>query len=194
MNNQENPEFFPTPADLRHWFAKHHTTATEHWVGFYKRGTGRRSITWPESVDEALCHGWIDGIRKRRDEISYVIRFTPRRPRSIWSLVNIRRVEELTAAGLMQPAGLQAFSRREENRAGKYSYEQRPETLPEPYAEILNQNPTARDFLGSRTKSYRRTVIWWVISAKQETTRQKRLTQLVNDSAAGRLIPAFVRP
>ena len=194
MNSLDNPEFFPTPADLRLWFTKHHTTATEHWVGFYKKGSGRPSITWPESVDEALCHGWIDGIRKRRDEISYIIRFTPRRNRSIWSLVNVRRVAVLTAAGLMQPAGQQAFARREENRSGKYSYEQRPEALPEPYWEILSQNPEASDYFVSRSPSYRRAAIWWVISAKQEATRQKRLTQLVNVSAAGRLIPAFVRP
>ena len=194
MNSLDNPEFFASPADLRQWFTKHHSTATEHWVAFYKKGSGRPSITWPESVDEALCHGWIDGIRKRRDEISYVIRFTPRRNRSIWSLVNVRRVAVLTAAGLMQPAGLQAFARREENRSGKYSYEQRPGELPQPYLEILSQNPVALQFFASRPPSYRRTVIWWVISAKQETTRQRRLKQLVSDSASGRLIAAFTRP
>jgi uncharacterized protein YdeI (YjbR/CyaY-like superfamily) len=180
--------FFPGPADFRRWLAANHASASELLVGFYKRGSARPSITWPESVDEALCFGWIDGVRKSLGEISYTIRFTPRKSTSIWSAVNIKRVEVLTAEGRMQPAGLKAFEARRENKSGVYSYEQRRDELEEPYAGILKKNKAAWSFFQSQPPSYRKTVGWWVISAKREQTRLKRLDTLIQDSAAGRRI------
>ena len=180
--------FFPTPADLRKWFARNHATATELWVGFYKKGTGRPSITWPESVDEALCVGWIDGIRKRIDEQSYTIRFTPRRPTSIWSAINIARVAVLEKEGRMQAAGRAAFAKRRENRSGIYAYEQRSEHLPEPYAGQLRLDTKAAAFLQAQSPAYRKRVWWWVLSAKKEETRQARLAKLIEACAAGKRI------
>jgi uncharacterized protein YdeI (YjbR/CyaY-like superfamily) len=175
--------FFPAPADLRKWFRKNHAAAQDLWVGFYKKHTEEPSITWPESVDEALCVGWIDGIRKRIDEASYVIRFTPRRRGSIWSAVNIKRVAVLTSEKRMQPAGLAAFAARRENKSGIYSYEQRSARLPEPYASLLRKNRDAWKFFQVQPPSYRKTIGWWVVSAKQEGTRRKRLQKLIVESA-----------
>ena len=180
--------FFPTPAHLRRWFSGHHASETELWVGFYKKDTGRPSITWPESVDEALCVGWIDGIRKRIDEESYKIRFTPRRPTSIWSAINIARVAVLEKEGRMQPAGRAAFAKRRENRSGIYSYEQRPVNLPEPYAGQLRANTAAAAFLDAQPPSYRKLAAWWVLSAKKEETRQARLAKLIELCAAGKRV------
>ena len=135
--------FFKTPADLRKWFKTHHASMSELWVGFYKKNSGKASITWPESVDAALCFGWIDGIRKSIDEDSYMIRFTPRKTRSTWSSVNIKRAKELLQEGLMQPAGLKAFEARQENRSGIYSYEQRTADLPNQYGKLLKKNSAA---------------------------------------------------
>ncbi len=185
--------FFKSPSDLKKWFAKHHLTAQELWAGYYKKGSGKPSITWPESVDEALCVGWIDGIRKSVDDISYTIRFTPRKQRSIWSAVNIKRAQELVDQGLMQPAGLKAFQAREENRSGIYSYEQRSPELPAPYQRLLKKNSAAWKFFQAHPPSYRRAANWHVLSAKKEETRLKRLTQLIEDSAQGRTIPQFTR-
>jgi uncharacterized protein YdeI (YjbR/CyaY-like superfamily) len=137
------PTFFRTPADLRKWFAKHHAVALELWVGYYKKATGEPSITWPESVDEALCVGWIDGIRKRVDDKRYTIRFTPRKAVSVWSAINIRRVQALTKEGRMQPAGLKAYQARRENKSGIYSYEQRRAQLEAPYDRLLQENQGA---------------------------------------------------
>ncbi len=178
--------FFRSPPAFRAWLAKHHSTDRELLVGYHKKDSGKPSMTWPESVDEALCFGWIDGIRKRVDDDSYTIRFTPRRSRSIWSAVNIKRARELTALGSMQPAGLQAFRAREENRSGIYAYEQRTEQLPEPYARKLRKHKTAWAFFLAQSASYRKTIGWWVISAKKEETRLKRLAKLIDDSAQGR--------
>src|SRR5436305_5604059 len=150
------PTFFRSPLHLRRWFAKHHATARELWVGYYKKGSGKPSITWPESVDEALCVGWIDGIRKNTDESSYKIRFSPRKSRSIWSSVNIKRAQELIEQGRMRPAGLKAFEARKENRSGIYSYEQRPEELIEPYLGMLKENEAAFTFFQAQAPSYRR--------------------------------------
>jgi uncharacterized protein YdeI (YjbR/CyaY-like superfamily) len=180
------PIFFAAPADLRKWLQRHHATAKELWVGFHRKHVGKPSITWPESVDEALCVGWIDGIRKRIDEESYAIRFTPRRRRSIWSAVNIRRAVTLTNEKRMQPAGLAAFKARIENRSGIYSYEQRSEQLPEPFAETLRQNPAAWKFFQAQPPWYRKTIGWWVVSAKREETRSRRLEKLIAESAGGR--------
>lgn len=162
-------------------------------MGFYKADSGRPSMTWPESVDEALCFGWIDGVRKRIDEVSYSIRFTPRKPASIWSAVNIKRARGLSAQGRMHPAGLEAYEARRENKSGVYSYEQRPENLIEPYASLLARNVAALKFFASRAPSYRRAAIWWVISARKEETRLKRARKLIDLSARERLIPQFIR-
>ena len=186
-------EFFKSPGDFRKWLEKHHATTQELWVGYYKKSSGQPSITWPESVDEALCFGWIDGIRKSVDELSYTIRFTPRRPSSIWSAVNIKRAQALTDEGLMQPAGLQAFQVRKENRSGIYSYEQRSDKLDAPYEKRLKQNKAAWDFFQAQPLSYRKAASWWVVNAKKEETRLKRLEKLVEDSAHGRTIPQFTR-
>jgi uncharacterized protein YdeI (YjbR/CyaY-like superfamily) len=183
--------FFKTEADLRKWFKSHHASATELWIGFYKKNSGKASITWPESVDAALCFGWIDGIRKSIDEDSYMIRFTPRKLRSIWSSVNIKRAKELLAAGLMQPAGLKAFEARQENRSGIYSYEQRTADLPDQYGKLLKKNSAAWQFFDVQSPSYKKAANWWVLSARKEETRLKRLKKLIDDSAHGRTIPQF---
>ena len=185
-------KFFKTPADFRKWFEVHHASETELWVGFYKKDSGKKSITWPQSVDEALCCGWIDGIRKSIDEVSYKIRFTPRKPRSIWSAVNIKRAGQLIELGLMQPSGLQAFAAREEYRSGIYSYEQRSPELPDQYGKKLQKNPAAWKFFQAQPPSYKKAMNWWVLSAKREETRQKRLGELIQHSAHGRRIPQFV--
>lgn len=187
------PKFFKTPSDLRKWFERHHPSAPELWVGYYKKDSGKPSITWPQSVDEALCFGWIDGIRKSIDDLSYKIRFTPRKPRSTWSAVNIKRAGELIEQGLMQPAGLKAFQAREENRSGIYSYEQRNPELPDQYEKKLAKNRAAWKFFQAQPASYRKAANWWVLNAKKEETRLKRLDQLIDDSAQGRIIPQFLR-
>jgi uncharacterized protein YdeI (YjbR/CyaY-like superfamily) len=183
--------YFSSPADLRKWFARNHASATELWVGYYKKSSGRPSVTWPESVDEALCFGWIDGIRKSVDESRYTNRFTPRKPRSTWSAINIKRARALADEGRMRPAGLKAFEARRENRSGIYSYEQRRARLEEPYAGVLRGNKAAQRFFEAQPASYRKVVGWWVVSAKKEETRRKRLKQLIADSAEGRRISQF---
>lgn len=180
------PVFFPTPNDLRKWFRRNAARADELWVGYYKKGTGQPSVTWPDSVDEALCVGWIDGIRKRIDAESYKVRFTPRRRRSIWSAVNIARATALTKEKRMQPAGLKAFAARIARKSGIYSYEQRPAELPGPDAAALRQNKKAWTFFQAQPPSYRKMIVWWIVSAKREETRQARLTKLIAASASGR--------
>lgn len=186
-------QFFRTPAEFRKWLEKHHEVGEEVWVGYYKVGSDRESLTWPESVDQALCFGWIDGVRKRIDEVSYKIRFTRRKAVSTWSAVNIKRFQELSAQGLVYPAGLRAFEARRENRSGIYSYEQRPESLGEPYETMLKANPAAWEYFQARPPWYRRAAIWWVVSAKQEATRLRRLAQLIEDSAHSRPVPPLAR-
>ena len=187
------PRFFRTPADFRKWLEKNHSTADELLVGFYKKDSGKPSITWPESVDEALCFGWIDGIRRRVDDESYTIRFTPRRRGSNWSSVNIKRVGELTKQKLMWPAGLLAFQARKENKSGIYAYEQRTETLAEPYAARFKKHKAAWKFFQEQPPSYRRVTGWWIVSAKKEETRLKRLERLMEFSAKGEWIPEYIR-
>jgi len=193
INRPTNVTFFPTPAYFRKWLAKHHATASTLWVGYYKKDSGRPSITWPESVDEALCFGWIDGLRKSVDEISYTLRFTPRKPRSVWSSINVARAKAMIAEGRMRPAGLAAFEARLENRSGIYSYEQRGDQLAEPYAGKLRKHKAAWKFFQAQTPSYRKACSWWVVSAKKEETRLARLAKLIEVSARGRPIPQFTR-
>jgi uncharacterized protein YdeI (YjbR/CyaY-like superfamily) len=181
------PTFFAEPRAFRAWLQKHHGKATELLVGFHKRGSGVPSITWPESVDQALCFGWIDGVRRRIDDERYSIRFTPRRPKSIWSTVNIRRVAALQAEGLMQPAGLEAFERRSEARSRIYSYEQRYRAvLDDDGLKTLQANKKAWAFFEAQPPGYRRLVVYWIVSAKRPETRRKRLGDLIQASANGR--------
>ena len=184
---------FKTPAEFRRWLAKHHGTEGELWVGYCKKATGKPSMTWPESVDEALCYGWIDGIRKGVDEETYTIRFSPRKARSTWSAINIRRAQELIEAGRMRAAGLKAFEARTENRSGIYSYEQRKDHLDDPYQGRLERNSKAWTFYQAQSAAYRRMVNWWVVSAKREDTRLKRLDALIELCAEEKKIPRLTR-
>ncbi len=185
------PTFFRTPSAFREWLARHHAEARELLVGYYKKDSGKPSITWPESVDEALCFGWIDGIRRSVDERSYTIRFTPRTSGSVWSAVNIRRAQALIEQGRMEPAGLKAYEARRENRSGVYSYEQRPADLEEPYRRLVQANEAAWAFLQEQPPSYRKAVTWWIVSAKKEETRLRRLEKLTAFSARGQRVPEF---
>lgn len=183
------PKYFATPDDWRGWLEKHHASERELWVGFHKKGSGRPSITWPESVDEALCFGWIDGLRKTIDADSYVIRFTPRKSSSNWSTVNTRRARELIREKRMQPAGRRAFDNRDPEKSGVYSFEQREvANLSADQEKEFKRNRTAWSFFQSQPPGYRKTAIWWVISAKRDETRARRLAGLIHDSAAGRKI------
>lgn len=188
------PIFFATPEDFRVWLRAHHVTTEVLLVGFHKKGSGLPSITWPEAVDEALCVGWIDGVRKRLNETSYTIRFTPRKPRSTWSTVNIARVAALTTEGRMQPAGLAAFARRAAERSEIYAYEQQADpTLTAEEDALFRANPAAWDFFCARPPSYRHPALWWIVSAKRPATRQRRLAILIADSAAGHTLAHLTR-
>lgn len=180
-----SPKFFSRAELFRKWLMKNHQSHAELIVGYYKVDSGKASLTWPESVDEALCFGWIDGIRRRIDDVSYSIRFTPRKKSSVWSNVNIGRAEAMIAAGRMHPTGLAAYEARVERRCGIYSYEQVTAELDEQYAAQLKLNQAAWKFYQSQSASYRKAVNWWVYSAKQESTRQRRLQQLIEDCADG---------
>ena len=189
------PRFFATPADFRAWMLEHHERAAELLVGFYRKDSGRPSITWPESVDAALCYGWIDGVRNSIDEISYRIRFTPRKPTSTWSAINVKRVAELTKLGMMRPAGVKAFDARKGDKTGIYAYEQRKNaSLSRAYEKQFRANKKAWEFFQSQPAWYRRTAAYRVISAKQEETRLRRLKQLIEDSARGLSIKELRRP
>jgi uncharacterized protein YdeI (YjbR/CyaY-like superfamily) len=183
------PRFFKSPAEFRAWLERNHAGARELLVGFHKRGTGRPSLTWPESVDEALCFGWIDGIRRRIDDERYSIRFTPRRPGSIWSLVNTRRVAALEREGRMHEAGLKAFRQRDPKRTGIYSFErEKPATFPPELERIFRANKDAWAYFESSAPWYRRVTTHWVTSAKQDATRERRLAHLIACSARGKKI------
>jgi uncharacterized protein YdeI (YjbR/CyaY-like superfamily) len=188
------PTFFATPSDFRTWLEGHHDNTRVLWVGFYKKKSGKPSITWPESVAQALCFGWIDGVRKGIDDVSYAIRFTPRKPRSIWSAVNVKRAKELTRLGLMRPAGLKAFRERTPEKSGLYAYEQKTAAgLDDACERQFRANKQAWDFFQGQRPSYRKAAIGWVMSAKKEETRLKRLAALIEDSAHGRTIPPLTR-
>lgn len=183
--------FFATPEAFRAWLDANHDRSTEQWVGYYKKATKLPSITWPESVDQALCYGWIDGIRKSIDEKSYKVRFTPRKPKSHWSDVNIKKVEELTKAGLMRPAGIEAYSRRTEENSRKASFEQTEVILDKAYEQQLKANKVAWTYFNGSTPSYKKQTIWWIMSAKKEETRLRRLHILIESSEKGDVIPPF---
>lgn len=180
------PVFFRNPVEFRAWLEKHGATVGELLVGFHKVGTGKPSLTWPQSVDEALCFGWIDGIRKRIDDGAYQIRFTPRKAKSTWSAVNVRRVETLIAEGRMMPAGLDAFERRLEGNSGIYSYEQAtPLALTPDEVKAFRRNKAAWEYFETVAPSYRKAVTHWIASAKREETRARRLAKLIESCAAG---------
>ncbi len=187
------PKFFPDPISWRAWLERNHGDASELLVGFHKKDSGLKSITWPESVDQALCFGWIDGIRKSIDASSYSIRFTPRRSGSTWSAVNIRRVTQLVAEGAMHPAGLQAFENRKESASVIYSYEQGEVELESAHLRLFQANDHAWQFFQSAPFSYQRAAAWWVVSAKREQTREKRLAVLIADSESGRRLAHLTR-
>ena len=188
------PQFFASLAAWRAWLEKCHAEADELWVGFYKRDSGRPSITWPESVDGALCFGWIDGVRKSIDAVSYKIRFTPRKPRSVWSAINIKRATELSESRLMHPAGVAAFERRDNDRSAIYAYEQRKTAkLPSAFEKRFRKQIDAWKFFQSQPPWYQRTSTYWVISAKKEETRTKRLATLIDCSARKKKIPSLNR-
>jgi len=180
------PTFFKTPADFRSWLQKHAHQETELLVGFYKTGSGKPSITWPQSVDQALCFGWIDGVRRSRDEESYTIRFTPRKPKSIWSAVNIKKIEELTQQGLMQPAGIAAYGKREESRSKIYAFENDEVPLKPEYEQQFKANPKAWAFFQSQAPWYKKVSYHRVMSAKQEKTQLSRLAALIKVSEEGK--------
>jgi uncharacterized protein YdeI (YjbR/CyaY-like superfamily) len=186
--------FFETPAEWRAWLEANHATAAEVEVGFRRKATGLPTMTWSEAVDEALCFGWIDGVRHSIDDTSYRNRFTPRKPTSTWSNVNIAKVAALEAAGRMTDAGRAAFARRTEANSGVYSFEgDRAEELPEPYAAVLAAEPRAAADFAARPRWYRRAVVHWVTSAKREATRERRLAQLIDSSRAGEEVPPLRR-
>jgi uncharacterized protein YdeI (YjbR/CyaY-like superfamily) len=179
--------YFKTPAEFRAWLAKYHASATELGVVLYKKASGKATMTWSEAVDQALCFGWIDSVARRVDESGRVQRFTPRKPRSNWSAVNIKKVEELTARGLMTPAGLAAFAHRTEERSGVYSYENRHlATLDGEREATFRAHARAWEFFNKQPPSYRQTSIYWVMNAKRDETRTTRLARLIEVSAAGR--------
>jgi uncharacterized protein YdeI (YjbR/CyaY-like superfamily) len=189
------PWFFATPGKFRAWLEQHHANSRELWVGFYKRNSGKPSISWPEAVDQALCFGWIDGIRKSLDATSYVIRFTPRRPRSTWSAVNTVRAKELVLQGLMSPAGLSAFQQRSDEKSAIYSYEQRKSAkLDNAQEQQFRANQRAWIYFQNQPPWYRRTSTYWVISAKKEETRAKRLELLIQCSERQQSVPPLIRP
>jgi uncharacterized protein YdeI (YjbR/CyaY-like superfamily) len=190
----EEPTYFDSPGAFGRWLRRHHDSARELWVGFYKKATGTPSLTWPESVDEALCYGWIDGKRRRVDDTRYTIRFTLRRPSSHWSAINLGRVEVLVETRRMQPAGQTAYTARDPARADGCSYENRPRELPRPFLTRLKANVAAWTFFRARPPSYRRAATWWVVSATRPDTRDRRLQRLIDDSAAGRTIGPLTLP
>ena len=182
------PIFFANTAEFRKWLEKNHQNETELLVGYYKVGTKKPSMSWSDSVDEALCFGWIDGIRRSIDHESYTIRFTPRNPKSNWSEVNIKKVEELIKLGKMTATGLTAFEKRSENRSGIYSYENRPEKLNADMETRFQQHSQAWTFFSLQAFSYQKTMVYWVMSAKQETTRINRLIKLIEACENGKRI------
>jgi uncharacterized protein YdeI (YjbR/CyaY-like superfamily) len=179
------PKFFSKPSAFRNWLEKNHNRKTELLVGFYKVGSGNPNMTWSQSVDEALCFGWIDGVRTSIDKDRYQIRFTPRKPTSIWSAVNIKKVEALTKQGLMHTAGLASFEKRTENRSKIYSFEKEEVKLSLSFIKQFKANKKAWIYFQSLAPSYKKVSTHWVMSAKQESTQLKRLYQLIADSEAG---------
>lgn len=180
------PIFFKNASEFRQWLEDHYNTEKEVIVGYYKIKSGKPSMTWSDSVDQALCFGWIDGIRKSIDEESYCIRFTPRNPKSIWSAVNIKKIEQLTLKGLMTPKGMELFNKRKPEKSGIYSFENRPERLPEAFENKFKKNKDAWKFFNDQAPSYCKTSIFWILNAKTEKTQNARLERLIKASGESR--------
>jgi uncharacterized protein YdeI (YjbR/CyaY-like superfamily) len=185
--------FFATAADLRAWFERHHESAPELFVGYWKKGAGGTGVSHPEAIEQALCFGWIDSVARRLDEQRYQVRFTPRRKGSVWSAVNVAKIAELSGLGLMHPAGLRAFEQRKPSQMGVYSYEN-PEAVrfDEEQTALLQANPAAWEWFSRQTPAYRRSATHWVVTAKRPETRERRLAQLIADSAAARKVPPLI--
>lgn len=195
MSPDEETIFFDSPAAFYNWLSEHHETTQEQWVGYYKKHTNKPSMTWPESVDQALCFGWIDGLRRSVDEDRYRIRFTPRKATSIWSDVNVKRYAELLEEKKIQPAGKAAYARKKADKAGLYSFEQDPKSivLPPNFESLIKKNKAAWAFFQKLTPSVFKASVWWVISAKQEATRQRRLEEFIQSCAEGKKIKMLRR-
>ena len=179
------PKFFTSPEKFREWLERNHDSATELLIGFHKKSSGKKSVTYAEALDEALCFGWIDGVRKNLNETSYTIRFTPRKPTSIWSNVNVKHVERLQKEGRMHRAGIDAYERRSPERTGIYSFENRPRELSPEYEKIFRQNKAAWKFFQEQPPGYKRLMVFRTMSAKKEETRLRRLRQLIESSEKG---------
>ena len=179
------PRFFRSPADFRAWLERHHADTPDLWVGFYKKSSGKAGISYKEGVDVALCYGWIDGIKKRVDENSYMHRFTPRRARSIWSVINTKRLTELIKEGLVAAPGLEAFQQRDEKRSGIYTYENRARVLAPALEKVFKANRAAWEFFRAQPPGYQKLATGWIMSAKKEETQRKRLEVIVAASAKG---------
>jgi uncharacterized protein YdeI (YjbR/CyaY-like superfamily) len=186
------PKFFKTPESLRAWFAKHGTSKTELWMGYYKKASGKGGVVYKQALDEALCVGWIDGQVKSVDDICYMQRWTPRKPKSIWSNVNTKRVQELIAEGRMTPAGMAAFERRDPKRAGIYSFENQPHEFSPAFLKRFRANKQSWHFWVAQPPGYRRTVTAYVMTAKQEATRERRLVHVISHAARGERIPQLI--
>lgn len=185
----EEPIFFKNGTAFRKWLQKNHNRETEQWVGYYKKATKLPSMTWSESVDQALCFGWIDGLRKSIDDKSYKIRFTPRRPKSNWSAVNVKKMEELIEQGLMTEAGLSIYDKRKAEKTANYSYERKKVSLRRDYLKMLKTNNQAYEFFRKLPPSAKQLSVGWVMNAKREETRLRRLQQLIDSSERGLRIP-----
>ena len=184
--------YFASPEEFRAWLEEHHERATEVWIGYWKKHTAKPSLTWSQAVDEALCFGWIDGVLRRVDDERHVQRFTPRKPSSNWSAVNVAKIEQLRAAGKLRPAGEAAFALRRDEKSGVYSYEQRHLAAFEPeQEERFRANAAAWEYWKAAPPGYRKMATWWVVSAKKPETRERRLGQLIEDSSAGRRLRQF---
>jgi len=179
------PKFFTSPEKFRAWLERNHDGATELLIGFHQKSSGKKSVTYAEALDEALCFGWIDGVRKNLNETSYTIRFTPRKPKSIWSNVNVKHVERLQKEGRMHRAGLEAYERRAPERTGIYSFENAPRELPPEYEKTFRQNKAAWKFFQEQPPGYKRLMVFRTVSGKKEETRLRRLKQLIESSEKG---------
>ena len=186
---KESLRFFRSGADFRKWLEKNHDKAPEVWLGFYRKDSGKGGLTYHEALEEALCFGWIDGIRKKLDDVSFTNRFTPRRPRSIWSNVNVAHVERLTRAGKMRAPGIAAFNARDDARTGVYAFERENAKLEPGMEQRVRKNKAAWKYFEAAPPYYRKLVTWWIVSAKREETRDKRLEILIECSARGSRLP-----
>lgn len=194
MAESPRPRFFKSPSEWRDWLEENHGQTGELWVGFHKKSSEKGGITYKEALDEALCYGWIDGVRKSLDDDRWTIRFTPRKPRSIWSAVNLKRFAELRAEGRLHSSGLQVFEERDPTRSGLYSFERSAAELEDPQEELFKTSPKAWAFFQKQPPSYRRVATWWVVSAKKDETKQRRLATLIELSEKGERHPQFVSP